>query len=115
MSADRVDSPVSRRRLLGGTAALAGALTEQVFSRVEARSRAGEPRRFAPAGFVPLSAPGKIVKVSKSDVLMPKWLFPKEDAARAMLERAMTELTGETDLAKRSRASSTKTTRSPSR
>ena len=53
-----------------------------------------------PAGFVPMAAPGKIIKVSKSDVLMPNGLFPKEDAARMMLERAMTELTGETDMGK---------------
>jgi uncharacterized protein (DUF362 family) len=53
-----------------------------------------------PAGFVPMAAPGKIIKVSKSDVLMPNGLFPKEDAAKLLLERAMTELTGETDLGK---------------
>ena len=102
MSADRVDPTVSRRRLLGGTAAIAGALTG---AGVLLQSRGAEaaPTSLAaspPAGFVPLAAPGKIVKVSKSDVLMPNGLFPKEDAARAMLERAMTELTGETDLAK---------------
>src|SRR5258708_9716491 len=102
MSADRVDPTVSRRRLLGGTAALAGALTGAGVL-LQSRSAEAAPTSLAalpPSGFVPLAAPGKIVKVSKSDVLMPNGLFPKEDAARTMLERAMTEFTGETDLAK---------------
>jgi uncharacterized protein (DUF362 family) len=47
-----------------------------------------------------MAAPGKVIKVSKSDVLMPNKLFPKEEAARTMLERAMIELTGETDIIK---------------
>jgi uncharacterized protein (DUF362 family) len=51
-----------------------------------------------PAGFAPLSIPGKIVKVSKSNTLQPNGLWPTEDAARAMLERAMAELTGLSDL-----------------
>jgi len=51
-----------------------------------------------PAGFVPLSIPGKVVKVSKSNTLQPNDLWPTEDAARAMLARAMAELTGLSDL-----------------
>jgi uncharacterized protein (DUF362 family) len=103
MSADRVDPTVSRRSFLGGAAALTGAaagavelLTGESASAAGGASLAAAP----PAGFSPMAAPGKIVKVSKSDVLMPNGLFPKEEAARTMLERAMLELTGETDLGK---------------
>src|SRR5262249_9499687 len=42
--------------------------------------------------------PGKIVKVSKSNTLQPNGLWPTEDAARVMLERAMTEFTGKNTL-----------------
>jgi uncharacterized protein (DUF362 family) len=51
-----------------------------------------------PAGFVPFTAPGRVVKVTKSDSLMPNKLYPKADDAKLMLERAMTELTGKPDL-----------------
>ena len=51
-----------------------------------------------PAGFVPLSIPGKIVKVSKSGTLQPNDLWPTEEAARTMLARAMAELTGLSDV-----------------
>ncbi|MFT3773474.1 MAG: DUF362 domain-containing protein [Minicystis sp.] len=52
----------------------------------------------APAGFVPLSIPGKIVKVSRANTLQQNGLWPTEDAARTMLQRAMEELTGQADL-----------------
>jgi uncharacterized protein (DUF362 family) len=51
-----------------------------------------------PAGFVPLSIPGKIVKVSKANTLQPNDLWPTEEAARTMLQRAMAELTGLSDM-----------------
>src|SRR5271169_2327429 len=51
-----------------------------------------------PIGFVPLSIPGKVVKVSKANTLQANGLWPTEDAARAMLERVMAELTGLSDL-----------------
>jgi uncharacterized protein (DUF362 family) len=51
-----------------------------------------------PPGFVPLSIPGKVVKVSKANTLQPNGLWPTEEAARTMLERAMAELTGLSDL-----------------
>lgn len=53
-----------------------------------------------PAGFVPMSAPGVVVKVSKTGTLQPNGLWPIEEAARVMLAKAMTELTGEPDLGK---------------
>ena len=51
-----------------------------------------------PAGFVPLSIPGRVVRVKKSGCLEANGFFPKPDDARAMLTRAMTELTGKADL-----------------
>lgn len=42
--------------------------------------------------------PGKIVKVTKSNTLQPNGLWPTQDAARLMLERAMLDLTGKSDL-----------------
>jgi uncharacterized protein (DUF362 family) len=51
-----------------------------------------------PAGFVPFSAPGKVVKVSKPGSLQPNQLFPKADDAKSMLEKALTELTGKPNL-----------------
>jgi len=97
-----VDSTVSRRGFLGSAAALAGACAGAELLATSSVHAAGAASLAAspPAGFVPMAAPGKIIKVSKSDVLMPNGLFPKEDAARTMLERAMTEFTGETDLGK---------------
>jgi uncharacterized protein (DUF362 family) len=102
MSADRVDPTVSRRKVLGGAAALAGAAAggAELLTHRNAEAAPASVAASPPAGFVPMAAPGRIVKVSKSDVMMPNGLFPKEEAARTMLERAMTELTGETDLAK---------------
>ncbi|MCC6215107.1 MAG: DUF362 domain-containing protein [Polyangiaceae bacterium] len=71
----------------------------------------GAPRRaFAvedlvaspPAGFVPASYPGRVVKVEKSgdfaSMMQPNQLWPKPEIARALLERAMTELTGSPNL-----------------
>src|SRR4051812_31724887 len=84
MSADRMDPSVSRRSFLGGAAALAGVAT----TAVDAAAAGGASLAASPpSGFIPLAAPGKIVKVSKSNVLMPNGLFPKEESARAMLER----------------------------
>ncbi|WP_272417912.1 DUF362 domain-containing protein [Polyangium jinanense] len=51
-----------------------------------------------PAGFMPLSIPGKVVKVAKSNVMQPNGLWPTEGAAKLMLERVMAELTGKSDL-----------------
>jgi uncharacterized protein (DUF362 family) len=103
MSPYRVDSACSRRTFLEGASVLAGvtAGASSLLAR-NAHAAAGATNLAAspPPGFVPMAAPGKIVRVSKSNVLMPNGLFPKEDAAKLMLERAMTELTGETDLAK---------------
>jgi uncharacterized protein (DUF362 family) len=89
---DRLILP-TRRAFLGGLAA--GAAVLHGFDAV-----AAPPAWVAkpPPGFVPLSIPGKIVKVSKANTLQANGLWPTEDAARTMLQRAMEELTGLSDL-----------------
>lgn len=85
----------SRRAFLGALAAgatLIGGGGGEAFAG--ASSFAARP----PAGFVPLSIPGKIVKVSKGNTLQPNGLWPTESACKLMLERVMTELTGQSDL-----------------
>ncbi|XYH96445.1 DUF362 domain-containing protein [Sorangium sp. So ce1128] len=87
----------SRRAFLGGLAAgAAGAalLGPHAAFAEELPSLAAKP----PPGFTPLSIPGKIVKVTKSNSLQPNGLWPEASAAKAMLERAMAELTGKADL-----------------
>ncbi|MBN1607626.1 MAG: DUF362 domain-containing protein [Polyangiaceae bacterium] len=99
------DTSVTRRQFAIGGAALfstavlgasrAGrAVSEQ--SGIEAW--VAEP----PAGFAPLKRPGQVVKVSKgssaSDLMQQNQLWPKPEVARSMLERAMTEFTGASDL-----------------
>lgn len=83
---------MGRRAFLGTAAAVATTLAPSVASA--AKNLAASP----PAGFTPFNAPGKVVKVSKADTLMPNKLYPKPDAAKEMLTKAMTELTGKADL-----------------
>jgi uncharacterized protein (DUF362 family) len=42
--------------------------------------------------------PGKVVKVTKSGSLQPGTVFPDQNAARRMLERALTDLTGKSTM-----------------
>lgn len=55
-----------------------------------------------PAGFQPLNAPGKVTKVSaKGDfasMMQPNQLWPKPEIARRLLEKAMMEFTGASNL-----------------
>ncbi len=88
---------VSPRALLGG--ATAGAIALGLGSAASASDGAATPITVpAPERRLPLSLPGKIVKVTKSQSLQDNGLFPKPDAARLMLERAMLDLTGKSDL-----------------
>src|SRR5687768_9449280 len=85
----------SRRVFLGSLAAGAGAtLLGTTDALAEKPSLAARP----PAGFVPMAIPGKVVKVSKGNTLQANGLWPNEDAAKLMLQRAMRELTGKADL-----------------
>lgn len=96
---------IDRRSFLSGTAAAIGAttLSEQI-ARAKEPPPAKPPTPVSlaaspPPGFTPFSAPGRVIKVSKAGSLQPNQLFPKADDAKAMLERAMTELTGKKTLA----------------
>jgi uncharacterized protein (DUF362 family) len=94
---DAKASKLSRRVFLG-TAAAAGAA---VVATGAAKRAMANPSLAAapPSGFTPLNAPGKIVKVTKAGSLQPNGLYPKEDDAKEMLERALKELTGAATLA----------------
>jgi uncharacterized protein (DUF362 family) len=87
---------MERRAFLVGAAASAAAAT----LLRDGLARAGESNLAAqpPSGFVPLSIPGRVVRVKKSGCLEANGLYPKPDDAKAMLERAMQELTGKSDL-----------------
>ncbi|MBX3259088.1 MAG: DUF362 domain-containing protein [Labilithrix sp.] len=87
---------VGRRAFLGTAAAVAASLTPAL-----ARAAKEPPKSLAaspPAGFSPFNAPGKVVKVTKADSLQANKLYPKPEAAKEMLTKALTELTGKPDL-----------------
>jgi uncharacterized protein (DUF362 family) len=86
-------SNLTRRTFLGGLAAGA-AMFGGVGESIAAPSLAARP----PAGFVPMAIPGKVIRVTKGNTLQPNGLWPTDAAAKVMLERAMTELTGKSNL-----------------
>jgi uncharacterized protein (DUF362 family) len=79
---------VTRRTLLGAAAALA--VSDGTEAIAEAKRWAARP----PDGFARLSLPGKVVRASRPGSLQSNGAYPKADAARAMLEAAMIQLTG---------------------
>ena len=93
-------TPGIGRRAFLGTAAAAAATATLVSKEAFAgpnpipKSLAATP----PAGFTPFAAPGKVVKVTKADWFQTNQLYPKPDAAKEMLTRALMELTGKPDL-----------------
>lgn len=89
---------LARRHFLGG--AVAGAAVVATTSR-EASAGIDKNRSWAaapPAGFTPFNAPGKVVRVTKPDCLQANKNYPKPEDARAMLEKALTSLTGKPNL-----------------
>lgn len=90
---------LTRRDLVQSTAVLAAgvALTgEQLDAQAAIPRYAARP----PAGFVRTSTPGRVARVNRSNTLQANGLWPKPDAAKRMLERVMSELTGEADMAR---------------
>lgn len=92
-------SVVSRRRFLEGSAAMVGVAAASAGVLAAPVVEAAEVTAAAPpAGFSPMTAPGKIVKVSKgtdfASLMQPNLLWPKPEVARLMLEKAMTAFTG---------------------
>ncbi len=100
---DPAAGDITRRKFIGGAAAATAAVS---LLGGEKSALAGthlppaKPMAAAPPkGFVPFSAPGHVVKVSKPGSLQHNQLYPKPDDAKLMLERALTELTGKASLA----------------
>lgn len=97
---------LDRRAFLSGTAAALGTAT--LAAARSALAKQPPPATVAlapvslaaspPPGFTPFSAPGRVVKVTKPGSLQKNQLFPNADDAKAMLERAMAELTGKSTL-----------------
>lgn len=90
-------SGLGRRAFLGTAAAVAATaslVSRDALADAPIKNLAASP----PAGFSPFAAPGKVVKVTKKDCLQANQLYPKPDAAKEMLTRALTELTGKPDL-----------------
>jgi uncharacterized protein (DUF362 family) len=87
----------ARRAFLGGAAAVAAGAALLRSGTAQARTQA-ELAATLPAGFIPFSAPGRVVKVKKVGSLEPNGLFPKPEDAKEMLRRALEELTGKADL-----------------
>ena len=95
--APREDAPgtLGRRAFLGTAAAVAATAATLTPSVAHAaKNLAASP----PPGFSPFNAPGKVVKVTKADSLQANKLYPRADAAKEMLAKALTELTGKPDL-----------------
>lgn len=100
-------STFDRREFLGGVAAGTAALTaggELLAQNRPGNAAAPSFTATPPAGFTPMSAPGKVVRVNKPGSLRPGNLFPKPEAAREMVNRAVMELSGRNDLAQAWRA-----------
>jgi uncharacterized protein (DUF362 family) len=107
-----VEQAPSRRNFLGGaavgTAAVASGLATMLHTSsahaapaAAASAAPAAPVSYAakpPTGFVPMSQPGKIVKVAKAGSLQKNGLYPDPAAAKAMLEKAMLTFTGEKTL-----------------
>lgn len=90
---------ISRRTILhGGAAAAAGAATFGLSAGALAGSDVASFIAKRPEGFSPFTAPGLVAKAQKrgdyASMMQPNQLWPKEEVARLLLERALTELTG---------------------
>ncbi len=98
---------LSRRHFLGAATTLAGASLSPGAFAADKDKKADELESLIakpPAGFTPLSSPGKIVKVEKGGgdfaaLMQPNLLWPKADVAKAMLEKALTAFTGTSSIA----------------
>jgi uncharacterized protein (DUF362 family) len=88
------DADPTRRSLLAGAVAVSAAAVLLPSPTALARTSAGLAAQ-PPAGFVPLSAPGRVVRVKKTGCLEANHIYPKADDAKEMLRRALEELTGQ--------------------
>jgi uncharacterized protein (DUF362 family) len=92
---------VSRRQFISASAAL-GASATALLGSADAEAAASSLIAKPPAGFVPLSVPGKITKAAaKGDfasIMQQNQLWPKPEIARRLLEQAMMDFTGAPNL-----------------
>ncbi|HEY6077428.1 MAG TPA: DUF362 domain-containing protein [Polyangiaceae bacterium] len=92
---------LSRRHMVQGAAATAAAVT---LGASEGAAAPSIEQYIAkpPPGFAPLNVPGKLTKVSaKGDFasfMQPNQLWPKPEIAKSLLEKAMMEFSGGTNL-----------------
>ncbi len=96
----RPDVETTRRQFVGATvAAVAGASLLLNTNAASAKdSKVVDLNAQVPAGFVPLSVPGRVVRVTKPGCLEPNGLYPKAADAKEMLRRVLEELTGKSDV-----------------
>jgi uncharacterized protein (DUF362 family) len=92
----------NRRTFVGATvaaavAAAAAGLDARVAHAKDSKN--ADLNAQLPAGFVPLTIPGRVVRVTKPGCLEPNGLYPKAADAKEMLRRALEELTGKADVA----------------
>jgi uncharacterized protein (DUF362 family) len=92
------DGATSRRAFLGTTAAAVAFAGVSLHGRLAGAIESSPLAASPPAGFVPFAAPGRIVKVTKAGCLQANQIYPKPDDAKAMLARALMDLTGKEDL-----------------
>jgi uncharacterized protein (DUF362 family) len=95
---------VSRRAVLAGAAAAAvGSLAPLARAEKDKDDPIASLTAKPPAGFSPLSSPGKITKVTKPgdfpELMQKNQLWPKPEVAKLMLEKALTTFTGASDIA----------------
>ncbi len=93
------DSAFSRRALIGGAAAVAAStLAPRIATADDSASLIASP----PSGFSPMNKRGRIIKVTKGtdfgSLMQPNELWPKPEVAKEMVERALMELTGASNL-----------------
>ena len=99
-------STIDRRHFLGTVAAGTAAVTAGGESLAQHHGAAAPQATGAtpPAGFTPMTTPGRVVRVNKPGSLRPGGLYPKPDDARAMVNRVVMELSGRNTLAQAWRA-----------
>jgi uncharacterized protein (DUF362 family) len=93
---------LDRRQFIAGTAAGVGAValskTARAQSAAGSHDAAGSLAAVVPSGFTPFASPGLVVRVHRANSMRPGGLFPTQEAATAMVDRAVKELTGQSDL-----------------
>jgi uncharacterized protein (DUF362 family) len=93
-------SGIGRRGFIGTSAAAVAAMAASRTALADEPTSRANLAAAPPEGFSPMATTGRIVKVSKSGSLGDNGLWPNAEPAKMMLERVMSELTGEADVVK---------------